>query len=67
MVDKCVYCRLMNLGNTCYMNVIVQILCNLPTFVNAMERFFGSLVMEDLLEVRKNTCSQTDASVSGLT
>lgn len=41
---------LMNLGNTCYMNVIVQILCNLPTFVNAMERFFGPLVMEDLLE-----------------
>lgn len=38
---------LMNLGNTCYMNVIVQILCNLPSFVNGMERFFGPLVNQN--------------------
>lgn len=44
-------CRLMNLGNTCYMNVIVQILCNLPSFVNGMERFFGPLVNLTTLEV----------------
>ena len=41
----------MNLGNTCYMNVIVQILCNLPSFVNSMESFFGPIVSQNALEV----------------
>ncbi|KAG0598679.1 hypothetical protein M758_12G093100 [Ceratodon purpureus] len=41
---------LMNLGNTCYMNVIVQVLCNLPSFVNGMERFFGPIVNQNALE-----------------
>lgn len=44
-------CRLMNLGNTCYMNVIVQVLCNLPSFVIGMERFFGPIVSQNALEV----------------
>lgn len=41
---------LMNLGNTCYMNVIVQVLCNLPSFVIGMERFFGPIVSQNALE-----------------
>lgn len=41
---------LMNLGNTCYMNVIVQCLYNLSSFVSGMERFFGPLVKQKALE-----------------
>jgi uncharacterized UBP type Zn finger protein len=47
----CSCCRLMNLGNTCYMNVIVQCLYNLSSFVTGMERFFGPLVKQRALEV----------------
>ncbi|KAG0624328.1 hypothetical protein M758_3G240300 [Ceratodon purpureus] len=41
---------LMNLGNTCYMNVIIQCLYNLNSFVSGMERFFGPLVKQIDLE-----------------
>lgn len=47
----CSCCRLMNLGNTCYMNVIIQCLYNLSSFVTGMERFFGPLMKPDAFEV----------------
>ncbi|XP_024363352.1 ubiquitin C-terminal hydrolase 22 isoform X1 [Physcomitrium patens] len=38
---------LMNLGNTCYMNVIIQCLYNTSSFVDGMERFFGLHVKQN--------------------
>ena len=38
---------LQNLGNTCYMNVVIQILYSLPSFVLAMERLSDDFVKQE--------------------
>jgi ubiquitin C-terminal hydrolase len=60
---------LMNLGNTCYMNVVVQALFSLPTFVSAMMRLsnrFSEQEAADANDLELRSPSRNESVYSAL-